>query len=81
MKIAANVIAVLGWGGFLAALWAALLAERILPLGMLLAVLAASLFIGLVVPAYLLGIEGRTVATARPAVRGPHIRLAKRDDE
>ncbi len=59
MKLAAVVIAVLAWGGFLGALWYALVAPVRPPVGLLLAVVAASFLVGLIVPAYLLGLEVR----------------------
>ena len=59
MKAAAVVIAVVAWGGFLGALWYALVAPVRPPVGLLLAVVAGSFLVGLIVPAYLLGLEGR----------------------
>ncbi len=61
MKAAAVVIAVAAWGGFLGALWYALVVPVRPPVGLLLAVVAASFLVGLIVPAYLLGLEGRSL--------------------
>ncbi len=72
MKTAAVVIAVAAWGGFLGALWYALVAPVRPPVGLLLAVVAASFLVGLIVPAYLLGLEGRLPGASggRRAVAG-----------
>lgn len=59
MRIAANVVAVLAWGSFLAALWLGLVAERQPPLGVLLAVVLVSLLTGMIAPGFLLGLERR----------------------
>ncbi len=60
MRPAANVVAVLAWGGFLAALWAPLVTGQLPPVGIWIAATAASFIVGMVVPAFLLGVEGRT---------------------
>jgi hypothetical protein len=57
MKTAAGVIAVLAWGGLLAAMWYPLVTAQQPPVGAWLGVVATSLLVGLVVPALLLGLE------------------------
>ena len=81
MKTAAGVVAVLAWGGFLAAMWYPLVVDGRPPLGAWLGVVAVSLFVGLVVPAFLLSLEGKPPAPARPNVRGPFIRPTPKRDE
>jgi len=81
MKIAAGVVAVLAWGGLLAAMWYPLVADARPSLGAWLGVIFASLFVGLVVPALLLGMDTRTTGAARPNVRGPFVRPNPKRDE
>lgn len=81
MKTAAGVVAVLAWGGLLAAMWYPLAAGVQPPLGAWLGVIFTSLFVGLVVPAFLLGMDNRTTGAARPNVRGPFVRPTPRRDE
>ncbi len=81
MKTAAGVVAVLAWGGLLAAMWYPLVSGVQPPLGAWLGVAAVSLFVGLVVPAFLLSLEGKPPAPARPNVRGPFIRSTPKRDE
>lgn len=69
MKAAANIIAVLGWGGFLVALWWPLLAGSIPPWGLWFAVTAVSSLVGLIVPGYLLNLEAR-MALVPPTRQG-----------
>lgn len=64
MKAAANVIAVLGWGGFLVALWWPLVMGEMPALGSWLAAILFSLLTGLVVPSYLLRLELQIRSTA-----------------
>ena len=65
MKVAANAVAVLAWGSFLAALWLMLLAETRPAIGLLIAVLVVSFLAGLILPAFLLGIPVRVEASER----------------
>lgn len=69
MKTAAGVVAVLAWGGLLAAMWYPLVAGVRPPLGAWLGVIFASLFVGLIVPALLLGMDGKPPASTRPRPR------------
>lgn len=66
MKAAANVIAVLAWGGLLAAMWYPLVAGMP-PFGLWLGVVVASFLVGLVIPMFLLGLEKEKI---EPAPRG-----------
>ncbi len=80
MKIAAGAVAVLAWGSLLAAMWYPLAIGAPPPLGPWLGVVAVSLFVGLVMPAFLLGLD-KTQPPARPNVRGPFIRPTPKRDE
>lgn len=83
MKAAAVVVSILSWGGFLGALWYALVAPVRPPVGLLLGVLVASFLVGTVIPAYLLGIEERARnprdSRGRTAARRPE--RAGRDEQ
>ena len=59
MKVAANVIAILAWGGFLAALWYPLLAGTAPRLGLWLTVVIVSFLVGVIVPPFLFGVEAK----------------------
>jgi hypothetical protein len=62
-------------------MWYPLVADARPPLGAWLGVIFASLFVGLVVPALLLGMDTRTTGATRPNVRGPFIRPSPKRDE
>lgn len=66
MKTAAGIVAVLAWGGFLAAMWYALVVDNRPPLGAWLGVVFISLLVGVVVPAFLLSLEGKPQPPIRP---------------
>lgn len=66
MKAAANVIAVVAWIGFLAALWWPLITGKMPPVGAWFAATVFSLLVGMVVPGFLLNLEDRL----QPVVRG-----------
>ena len=66
MKAAANVIAVAGWLGFLAALWWPLVTGVMPPVGAWFAATVVSLLVGMIVPGFLLNLEDRL----RPGGRG-----------
>ncbi len=66
MKVAANVIAVAAWVGFLAALWWPLLIGGMPPVGAWFAATVVSLVVGMIVPGFLLNLEDRL----RPPGRG-----------
>ena len=71
MKVAANVVAVMAWACFLAAMCMPLVQGELPPLGLWLSVILSSFLTGLVVPSYLLNLEarltsGRVEITARP---------------
>lgn len=59
MKIASNVVAILAWGSFLAAIMWPLIIGRIPALGPWLTAVAMTFLVGLVVPSFLLGVEVR----------------------
>ena len=85
MKTAAAVVAVLGWGGVLAALWYAMLAPTPPGLGSLIAVTTVSLLVGTIVPGFLLAITERTrrsliMQEEKDAAR-VRARAARRDGE
>jgi len=65
MKVAANVIAVAGWLGFLAAMWWPLAVGAMPPVGAWFAATVVSLLVGLIIPGFLLNLEDRL----RPAGR------------
>ena len=79
MRAAAGVVAVLAWGGLLAAMWYPLATGGPPPLGPWLGVVAVSILVGVVVPAFLMGLDN-SYRPARPNVRGPFIqRMSERD--
>lgn len=59
MKIAANVIAIVGWLAFLAAFWVPFLTGDMPPAGWWIAVSVLSFLVGLIVPSYLINLEAR----------------------
>lgn len=84
MKAAAGVVAVLAWGSVLAAVWCgyALPAAARPSFGELLAIVLASALVGLVVPAYLRGLDERAGGAGPAMTRGvarPSA-LTKRDE-
>lgn len=59
VKAAANVIAIAGWLGFLAAFWYPLLAGQMPPVGFWIAATVLSFLVGLIIPSYLINLEAR----------------------
>ncbi len=77
MKVAANVIAVMAWGGFLLAMWWPLITDEMPPAGAWFAATMFSLLVGMITPGFLLNLEDRLRPIARgkresvgPATRG-----------
>lgn len=59
MKVAANVVAVLAWGSFLAAFWFGLLTDARPPFSVFFAIVFFSFLVGVFVPAYLIYLGAR----------------------
>lgn len=64
MKAASNVIAILAWGSFLAAIMWPLVVGRMPALGPWVLAIAMTFVVGVIVPSFLLGVEARAAAGA-----------------
>ncbi len=69
MRVAAGIVAVLAWGGLLAAVWYPVVAGVRPSPGMWLGVIFVSVLVGLVVPAFLLELDKKPPGATGPTTR------------